>query len=344
MALLSRASKRGCGMIARVLIGVTLGLGVCGQAAAQQNSYGGHDIVAFPGAEAYYAATRGWTVFSARSGTGFAYCFAEGLRDGAPYRLGWDGMQWQLAVPIVSRPDWQGTLQIDGAGSGQGYRRGGDAISGTTAGNWTIAWLGEAELDGLRKGSVAVLGPGRADFDVSLSGSTAAILKVQECVARAGAAPAAALASEPSERVAVPFERAGDWTVNTLQAGGRVLACEAVDTVQPSLRFEIDRDNSYIDFSDNGPMGGPGAQVSVQISFGPGIDPQTHPVQIIEGADGRAWGRLTEGRMDGPGLLDDLFQNAPQVSFQGPGIILERGLWGSKASLDALFRCSNGLG
>ncbi|NUB43124.1 hypothetical protein GEU84_001905 [Fertoebacter nigrum] len=312
---------------------------------AQTNGYGGYDIVAFPPAETFYASARNWHVFSARGPVGFAYCFAEGVRDGAAYRLGWDGMQWQLAVPITSSPDWQGTLQIDGAGSGQGYLRGGDYSSGTASGGWTIAWLGLAELDGLQKGSVAVLGPGRADFDFSLAGSTAAILKVEECVARQGATAVIAAPSfaDPSERTLRTFAVVGDWVISEHLQGSQVRACEARDTVQPTLRFEIDRDNSYIDFKDNGQMGGIGARVPVMIGFGPGSAPTQHMVEIIEGSDGEIWGRLTEGRMDGPGLIDDAFQNASQVSFQGPNIILERGLYGSGAALDAYFRCSNGI-
>ncbi|QYK42765.1 MAG: hypothetical protein KF887_06585 [Paracoccaceae bacterium] len=311
-------------------------------AAAQNNVYGGYDIVALAGQETFYGEARGWNVFAARAPSGPAYCFAEAVRsDGAAHRLGWDGMQWQLAVPVASTPEWEGTLRVDGLGSGQGYGRGSDHASGTAVGGWTIAWLGMAELDGLRQGREAILGLGRGDYDFMLSGSAAAILKVEECMAQPG--PLSAGAAEPSETTLTRVAVAGDWVINEIRADGRVLACEAQDTVQPTLRFEIDRDNSYIDFSDNGPMGGPGARVAVMVSFGPGDTPTPHDVEIIEGRDGRAWGRITEGRMDGPGLIDDSFQNATQVSFQGPGIILERGLYGSKAALDAFFRCSDAI-
>ena len=334
-------------MVHRTMFAACLLAAACPPALAQQNGYGGYDIVALPGSEAFYAQARNWNVFAAQGPTGLAYCFAEAVRDGAAYRLGWDGMQWQLAVPLTSRPDWQGTLQIDGAGSGQGYLRGGDSISGTAVGGWTIAWLGMAELDGLRQGRVAVLGPGRADFDMPLAGSTAAILKVEECVTRGGAAASAAPvpqpADGPSETVAQPFARVGDWVVNELRAGGQVLACEALDTVQPTLRFEIDRDNVHIDFRDGSPMGGPGARAAVMVGFGPGSTPEPHVVDIIEGRDGNAWGRITEGRTSGPGLIDDAFQNAGQVSFLGQQIVLERGLYGSKAALDAFFRCADAI-
>lgn len=94
---------------------------------AQHNAYGGYDIAGAAGAEeAFYAETRGWKVFSSRVSGGFASCFAQiNLTAQSDLRLGWDKMQWQLAVPLDMAPDWEGTLQIDGQGSGQGYAKGG---------------------------------------------------------------------------------------------------------------------------------------------------------------------------------------------------------------------------
>lgn len=312
-------------------------------ALSQQNDYGGYDIGAFPQAEHYYGETRGWRVFAADPNGTFGYCFAETDRgDGSSVRLGWDGLQWQLAAPLTSRSDWEGTLQIDGAGSGQGYMKGGDYISGTSAGDWTIAWLGEAELDGIRKGNNAVLGVGKFDYDFSLSGATAASLKVKECVAQSGRTASAAQ-PEPTEASIARYGSAGSWVVNTINDGGRVTACEVYDADKPYLRFEIDRDNSYIDFKDGGPMGNPGDRMRVRVLFGPGSTPGESEVEIIEGRDGEKWARITEGRSDGPGYLDDAVPNSSQISFVGQNIILETGLDGSNKALDVFFRCSNDI-
>ena len=314
--------------------------------AAQQNSYGGYDIVARPGEETYYSEARGWRVFTADADGRHAYCFAESIRsDGSAFRIGWDGQQWQLAVPVTANPDWQGTLQIDGSGSGQGYGRGGDDISGTAVRGWTIAWLGLAELDGLRKGNYALLGVGRADYDFSLAGATAATLKVEECVQRGGrtasapAAPSDSQSDGPSEAELRPFASAGSWVVNQIAYNGAVLACETYDTVKPYLRFEIDRDNSYIDFKDGSafPVGG---VATVSVSFGPGSTGTWTDVMFIEGRDGDGWARITESRVAGPGFLDDAIPNAAQVSFIGPNILLETDLYGSNAALSEFFRCS----
>lgn len=312
-------------------------------ALAQQNDYGGYDIGAFPQAESFYGETRGWRVFAANISGAFGYCFAEADRgDGSMVRLGWDGLQWQLAVPFPSRSDWEGTLQIDGAGSGQGYMKGGDHMSGTSSGEWTIAWLGEAELDGIRKGSNAILGVGKFDYDFSLSGATAASLKVTECVAQSGGSASAA-PSGPGEATIARYGTAGSWVVNTINDGGRVMACEVYDTAKPNLRFELDRDNSYIDFKDGGPMGDLGERIPVRVLFGPGSTPGQSEVEIIEGRDGDKWARITEGRSDGPGYLDDAIPNSPQISFVGQNIILETGLEGSNRALDVFFRCSNDI-
>lgn len=335
-----------------LILCASLALTTPGAAVAQQNDYGGYDIVAAPQGENYYSETRGWRVFAARVGGRFGYCFGEAAReDGSIFRLGWDGQQWQLAVPMSSSPDWQGTLEIDGAGSGQGYRHGGAFISGTAIGDWTIAWLGEAELDGLRQGKVAVLGVGKADYDFRLSGSTAAILKVKECVGRSGggagqaAAPAAPPSppSEPTEAMPASFGTAGSWVINAIRHGDRVVACEVYDTTKPNLRYEIDRENSYIDFKDGGEMGNLGERKAIKINFDPGETPGDAEVEIIEGRDGEKWARITEGRNDGPGYLDDAIPNSGQISFVGQNIILETGLEGSNRALRVFFQCSNDI-
>lgn len=306
--------------------------------AAQQNEYGGYDIVgAVPGEEYHYSDVRGWRVLVSQAGQQFAYCVAEMERsDGSAFRVGWDGLQWQVAVPIEARPDWQGKLQIDGAGSGQGYLRGGDDISGTAVPGWTIAWLGLAELDGLRKGKTAILGVGKFDYDFALSGMTAATLKVEECVERSGQTASDA---PSAERTATQFGNAGSWIINKIGSSGRVEACEVYDTTKPSLRFEIDSENSYIDFKDGGNMGDLGDRIAISVSFGPGSTPSEAEVDIIEGRDGEKWARITENRSEGPGYLDDAIPNARQVSFSGPNIILETDLAGSNRALKVFFQC-----
>ncbi len=143
---------------------------------AGTNDYGGYDIAGrLMKAERVYGKARGWTVYVAGAKGRFAYCVGETKADGQRVRIGYDGMQWQLAVPVRSRKDWSGTLTVDGDGR---------PTSGTAVGRWTIAWLQLPELDRLRAGNEAALGIGKADYDFSLAGTAATVTKVDECVKR----------------------------------------------------------------------------------------------------------------------------------------------------------------
>lgn len=165
-------------------------------AIAQTNEYGGYDVVGGPAiSESAYGEARDWSVRAAFAGGTFAYCVAAYASDGYDVLLGWDAQQWQVVVPVSARPDWEGTLDVDGRGWGNG---GGNNMSGTAIGDRTIAWLGMSELDGIRQGSQAVLGVGKVDYAFPLKGSAAAIAKVEECVQNAGAVPARQAATGPA--------------------------------------------------------------------------------------------------------------------------------------------------
>lgn len=146
------------------------------------NVYGGFDIVGTPGAvDQDYANVRGWHVTATYVGGAFAFCSAGRNVGGGYMSIGYDGMQWQLAVPIPQQyTDWSGVLEVDGS------RR---FASGTATNGYAIAWLGLAELDRLKRGNQAILGVGKIDYDFNLSGVTASTLKVSECVQQAGQVP-----------------------------------------------------------------------------------------------------------------------------------------------------------
>lgn len=166
--------------------------------------YGGYAVVGAAQFERPYGQARGWEVKAAFSGRLFMYCVASNDRSGRSVRIGvdqampGDQSQWQLAVPLRSRKDWQGRLEIDGR---EPANRAGAEVSGTTFADWTIAWLNMGQVEALRQGDRAVLGVGKQDFDFSLAGVAAAISKIEECRARRGGvapAPGAAAMLEPA--------------------------------------------------------------------------------------------------------------------------------------------------
>lgn len=144
----------------------------------ETNAYGGYDIGGTPEAdESRYGSVRGWTVYSAAISDKFAYCAGEIDDRGAAWRLGWDGMQWQVAVAIDAKPDWNGILDVDGDSR---------PISGSAKGGWTLLWLGMPELERIRDGNVMIVDVGRESIDHRLIGTGAVITKIEECVRREG--------------------------------------------------------------------------------------------------------------------------------------------------------------
>lgn len=153
--------------------------------------------------ERKYAAVRGWRVLSGSVKGRFVYCVAEKSDGGALLRLGYNDNQWQLSVPVTSRNDWQGQLEVDGKTR---------SISGGASGKWSIAWLGLEELGWLKNGNKMILDVARYSLDHSLSGSTAAILKVEECYANKGRKTqrvAAAPTQKPGRRIESDAYRTG---------------------------------------------------------------------------------------------------------------------------------------
>lgn len=207
----------------------------CG--AAAQNTYGGYDIMATPGAvEQDYANVKGWHVSASYLGGSLAFCSA-GKHIGNTYMsIGYDGMQWQLAVPIANQPaDWSGGLEVDGD-----LRH----ASGTSTSGYAIAWLGLRELDRLQRGNQAIMSVGKHDYDFSLAGITASTLKVTECVQNAGRVPTQAGANAaPAQNGGAPTVRVSCETV----FGGRQ-GCTLTQQPQEASYLEV----FTVDLDDRG--------------------------------------------------------------------------------------------
>jgi hypothetical protein len=171
------------------------GSGIENASDGETNAYGGYDIGGTPEAdESRYGSVRGWTVYSATISDNFAYCAGEFDDRGTPWRLGWDGMQWQVAVALDAEPDWSGSLEVDGDSL---------SISGSAKGGWTLLWLGMPELERIRDGNLMIVDVGRVSIDHRLIGTAAVITKIEECVRRNGGRARAAEAPVSSRRTHV---------------------------------------------------------------------------------------------------------------------------------------------
>lgn len=126
----------------------------------------------------YALDVRGWNVFAASDFNGFAYCFARRSDGQNNYRLAWDRRSWSLGTNYLhSSSNFNTDLEI----GNQRY-----TVQGKNEGDYSVLTLGAGEIAAIKAGSVAYWDIHNATIEMSLRGTTAAILKVEECVQREG--------------------------------------------------------------------------------------------------------------------------------------------------------------
>ena len=142
-----------------------------------------------------YGEARGWTVGLGHSPAGVPiYCAATSGPDWSQMTIGYATSQWQLILPVTSRPGWEGTLTIDGQST---------SVSGTAVDGWTIVWLAAWEVEALMQGSQLRVQMDNQVYARPLTGSAAAILKVDECATRNGLGAACSARPKPRRRALV---------------------------------------------------------------------------------------------------------------------------------------------
>jgi hypothetical protein len=87
---------------------------VTASGASAEIIYGGFDIVDTPGAvELDYANVRGWLVTASYVCDALAFCSADKYVANTYMSIGYDGMQWRLAVPVPHQNmGWSGILEL----------------------------------------------------------------------------------------------------------------------------------------------------------------------------------------------------------------------------------------
>ena len=122
----------------------------------------------------FYDNTGEWAIIANKVSGNKGYCTAVAHPNDQAIRLGYDGGQWQLAIPVRSKPEWNGSIEIDGKTTG---------ASGTSEGNWTYVWLHLSDYESIRQSKTFVVNIEKASFNYQFNGMANVGDIVERCVA-----------------------------------------------------------------------------------------------------------------------------------------------------------------
>ena len=142
-----------------------------------QYNYGVTNIVENANSvEVDFGSVENWLLVEGTLKGNTAYCAAEKQFGDRTLRIGTDGGQWQIATNYESSPNYIGAIEID------------DKIltmSGTSTSHWTIGWIGQPEIDGIRNSTTIILDINRASLDFKMDGIANALDQVNACLPKA---------------------------------------------------------------------------------------------------------------------------------------------------------------
>jgi hypothetical protein len=296
----------------------------------------------------YFASVKGWKVVVGAINSQPAYCAAISNQSGSELRLGYDGGQWQMAVPYAAgRGEYVGQMAIDGKQTG---------TYGESDGNWTFLWLNLGERDALMNGQQVIIEVGKASLDYDLTGAAAAALKVEECVERRIAAIEAAADSNSSQSdtggsgFEKPYAKVEGWEIVRVTTDAAHLKfdhCAAwkITGTETGLRIAITDNDTSFGFSGLG-SAAMGDRAPLSVWF----DNDKSAAESLEGRlvpdhTGFEWMMISESN-DQPGLFSDAIPNAGQISFgypvDGESHVESFSLKGTNAVVDRLINCRDG--
>ncbi|MGL4437855.1 MAG: hypothetical protein ACRCUE_01145 [Bosea sp. (in: a-proteobacteria)] len=314
----------------------------------------------------YFAAVRDWKVIVGSVDGRPAYCAMTKGESSGELRFGYDGGQWQMAVPYsAKRGEYAGRMTLDGYASG---------TYGESDGRWTFLWLNLGERDALMNGKRVVIEVGKASIDHDLSGTSAAIRKVEECAGRrlvaastpagggqpeakpqvatpvANAAPGAASVTAAGTLHEKPLGKIGAWEISrvTRDPAGRQFAyCDAfvMTGSEQGLRLTLHGKGSSFGFSGQG-SGAIGQTAALDVWFNNDRASATSlEGKLTANAGGFEWMMIEEGN-DQPGFIDDALPNSRTVSFRyrldGKAHVETFALRDAKKVIDRLIACRDG--
>ncbi|MEL6948316.1 MAG: hypothetical protein AAFO73_11900 [Pseudomonadota bacterium] len=160
------------------------------------------------GASIYENAVRGWDVYQEKRNGQFLACYATKRSNGQEFAIGYSSREgWLLGMRYPIQRDQDGNLFVDTQRFAVRYEKGP---------GMAILRMNRPILNAIKAGSNATMDLFRGGLNLNLSGSTAAILKVEECYNTQGTGVRTGVSSAPSKPRVVQRQQ------NTANAGPNV--------------------------------------------------------------------------------------------------------------------------
>jgi hypothetical protein len=290
----------------------------------------------------YFDSVLGWKVVVGAINGQPAYCAAIKNNMGSELRLGYGSGQWQVAVPYGSRRgEYTGQMDLDGKVKG---------TYGQSDGQWTFLWLNLGERDAFMNGQQVRIEVGRTSLDYDLSGSSAAVLKVEECVERRIASAPGDGGSQPqtsSSTFVEPYAEVEGWEIVRVTKDAarkkfdHCAAWKPTDTTA-GLRFAVtDRLNSYGFKAYGVDNVGKIAPVSVWYD-GNKASAEKFNSRLVADHDGGEWFMISESNAE-VGSFVDAVANYNEISFayttDDKRQVRSFSLKGTKKVVDQMIKC-----
>ncbi|APH74173.1 hypothetical protein [Aquibium oceanicum] len=296
--------------------------------------------------ETDYAMVKGWRIFSEQGGlSGGLVCYMSKDNGRVELRLGTDGGDWLLGMPYYDQEDRTGAWGFDGLEA--------EATFQVIGSGWAYMSVSREMLRNLRNEASVSLELDRGVQSFSLSGSAAAMTKVEECVDNRGR-PAGGNRSVQTRQPASPAPRDNSGSQGAKGATSQVgrwqlqrfrdhCAVTNIQGQEKALRFAFD--GNVFEFGFMG-IGSHSVDNSIPVEIW--FDGSRSGSETLEGAlttdaEGVEWRSFADPANE-PGH-EDGFMNASSFhaayTTAGGDATETFSLKGSSAALRSLFDCGH---
>lgn len=173
--------------------------------------------------EENYASVQGWSVDAIYNASGFFYCSANTMTRGYFMRMGLLGNQWAIGMETDIIGEYDGEIYVDGVGGNVAYTHYPDG--------WATTLLDRDQVNQMKRGRTVSLNIGDGIVDFSLSGSTAAMLKTEECARNYGGRPTQTARNTPTT---TPQTKRSAPTITQQPSGAQQSTSNKPSIIQPA--------------------------------------------------------------------------------------------------------------